>query len=192
MKKTVYILSVLSIVAFSLMTVSCNKNESLEPSHLLYFGLNAPHARIGAIPFTINQITGEITNDDPVPGNVQLSKVQPFFVTNDGKGEVTVGGVAQTSGVSSQDFTKPVEYVVTSGGRTVKYTVKITQAEKVKTHLGVVLQKKSPAIIQEIVEEKQSWIADGARYTEIKFTWINLQKFLFNLFVIHNFVVVKL
>ena len=169
MKKTTYILTVLSVIAAAFMAWSCNKNESIEPSHLVYFGINAPYLRFGDIPFTVNQLTREITNDEPIPGNIDLSKVTPWFFTNDGKGVVTVKGVTQESGKTNQNLRSPVEYVVTDGASSIKYTVKLTQSEHCQTQVAVKVQGKSPALMSEIVNEKEVSVANGVRYTEVEF-----------------------
>lgn len=52
-------------------------------------------------------------------------KLIPTFTVPDGA-TVTVDGVAQQSGISEQDFSKPVTYTVTKDGESREYTVKIT------------------------------------------------------------------
>lgn len=168
MKKTTYILPLLSILALALVASSCNKRESIEPSHLVYFGINAPYARVGDIPFSINQRTREITNAEPIPGNVDLTKATPWFSTNDGKGVVTVKGTVQESGKTKQNLSSPVVYEVSSGGNVIKYTVTLTKSDFAKTNVAVKLAGKSPELMNEITKEQEAWLSSGARYTEVE------------------------
>ena len=64
-------------------------------------------------------------------------KLVPEFTTSDGA-TVTVGGVAQESGVTEVDFSKPVTYTVTAGSESRDYTVNVTN-----TGLPVVVLKQS-------------------------------------------------
>lgn len=64
----------------------------------------------------------EITGCIPYLYNFKLI---PTFTVSDGA-EVTVDGVAQESGVTEQDFSKPVTYKVTKGEEVREYTVKLS------------------------------------------------------------------
>lgn len=64
----------------------------------------------------------EITGCIPYLYNFKLI---PTFKVSDGA-EVTVDGVAQESGVTEQDFSKPVTYKVTKGEEAREYTVKLS------------------------------------------------------------------
>lgn len=64
-------------------------------------------------------------------------KLVPEFTVSEGA-TVTVGGVAQESGVTEADFSKLVTYTVTAGGESRDYTVSVTN-----TGLPVVVLKQS-------------------------------------------------
>ena len=170
MKRIAYLtLSVLAVISGGVVFSSCDSTHSTDQSHLIYFGITEPYAKVGGIAFTINQLTREITNDDPIPGNVDLKSVKPWFATNDGSLQVKVKGVLQTSGVTKQDLSSPVEYVVESPEGSIKYTVNLTQSSTTQTQVGIKLIKASPLLVNDIESEKETWLSDKARFTELVF-----------------------
>ena len=68
-----------SILLLGLM--SCGR-DAMEESHFIYFSPTEPYLRIGAVECEINQITGEIRNVEPIPGNVDISAMPIYFKTN--------------------------------------------------------------------------------------------------------------
>lgn len=54
-------------------------------------------------------------------GLVDATNLKATFIS---AGEVMVNGVAQKSGITSNDFTKPVIYTIKDGGKEIKYSVK--------------------------------------------------------------------
>lgn len=62
-----------------------------------------------------------------IPEEVDKSKLVARFTVTEND-EVKVGGVAQTSGVTVNDFTAPVDYIVSEGTSNTKYTVTIEKA----------------------------------------------------------------
>jgi len=66
------------------------------------------------------------TIDATVPKGTNVTALVATF-TNSALSNVAVGGVAQTSGTSANDFTNPIDYVVTAeDGSTATYTVTVT------------------------------------------------------------------
>jgi len=79
-----------------------------------------------AVTGTINEQSKEITAT--VPHGSRIWYLKPTFSTTGTN--VKVQHVIQSSGVTAQDFTNPVQYEVTAAdGSTVKYTVRVTEAE---------------------------------------------------------------
>lgn len=85
------------------------------------------------IPFqpVINDETGEITNTEEIPLNIDISSLQPEFITSETGAVVKVNGIVQTSGVAKHDFSKPVVYVIEGeDGTSKEYTVRIKQGNE--------------------------------------------------------------
>lgn len=86
---------------------------------------------------TINEETGEITLTIPYLYDFKLKP--RFTLSSSDECEVTVNGVAQVSGNTEVDFTRPVTYTLSNKfGRSRDYTVKVTN-----TGLPVVIVKHS-------------------------------------------------
>lgn len=69
-----------------------------------------------------------VINDNAISGCIPYLydfKLKSTFTVAEGV-EVKVNGELQTSGVSEQDFSRPVVYTVTSGGESREYTVSVT------------------------------------------------------------------
>ncbi len=166
MKKTI-LLVILSCAAFGFS--ACEEENGLQESQLIYFSITEPYTRIGGIACSINNATLEITNDEPIPADIDLSAVTPWFVTShEGKG-VFVKGVQQQSGVTRQNLTVPVVYEVVSDRGTLKYTVNLTQSPNVRTQAGVKLMALTD-LVGGITAEREQWIDPGLRFSEVEFT----------------------
>lgn len=164
------ILSISALAAaVTMLFPSCEKDSGLVESQLIYFGITEPYTRIGGIAFTVDNTTMTITNDEPVPANIDLSSVKPYFITNHESKGVFVKGVEQLSGVSKQDLSAPVKYEVVSERETLVYDVIVTKSEDIKTQAGVKLSGLSD-LVAGIGEETEMWIADGLRFSETEFT----------------------
>lgn len=80
---------------------------------------------------TIHLETGEISNENEIPLNIDISSLQPEFTTIEKNAVVKVNGVAQTSGVGKHDFSKPVVYVIEGeDGTSKEFTVRLKQGHE--------------------------------------------------------------
>ena len=115
-------------LGLTLGALGCGDNIVTPPSSdkvLFAFELNADDN-----PALADTVIATITGDEvaaTVPTGTAVTALVARFMTS---GEtVTVAGVAQTSGVTANDFTAPVPYLVTAAdGTTRTYTVTITVA----------------------------------------------------------------
>jgi arabinan endo-1,5-alpha-L-arabinosidase len=79
----------------------------------------------------INTETGDISNENEIPLNIDITSLQPEFTTIEENAVVKVNGVAQTSGVGKHDFSKPVVYVIEGEDGTSKsFTVRLNQGNE--------------------------------------------------------------
>ena len=60
----------------------------------------------------INVETGEISNENEIPSNIDITSLQPEFTTSEASSVVKVNGIIQKSGVGMHDFSKPVVYSI--------------------------------------------------------------------------------
>ena len=96
------------LLAASFAAPSCNDDgSSLQESQLIYFSITEPYTRIGGIACNVDNIGMTVTNIDPIPADIDLSAVAPYFVLNH-EGTVSVNGKAQQSGMTKQSLTAPV------------------------------------------------------------------------------------
>ncbi len=72
---------------------------------------------------TLSSTAAKVT----MPAFIDKSALVARFTTNDGN-IVLVDGVTQVSGTTANDFTAPVDYIVSNGKQNVKYTVTITKS----------------------------------------------------------------
>jgi arabinan endo-1,5-alpha-L-arabinosidase len=80
---------------------------------------------------TINEETGEITNEREIPLNIDITALKPEFTTSERGAVVKVNGVVQTSGVASHDFSKPVVYTIEGeDGTSREFTVNLKQGNE--------------------------------------------------------------
>ena len=157
----------LLLASCALTIPSCKENDGLQESQLIYFSITEPYTRIGGIACNVDNIGMTVTNVDPIPADIDLSAVAPFFVLNH-EGSVTVRGKEQQSGVTKQDLTAPVIYEVSSPRGTLKYTVTLTKSENIHTQAGIVLSKLTD-LTGEIVAEREQWLDPGVRFSEVDF-----------------------
>ena len=61
---------------------------------------------------SINVETGEISNENEIPSNINITSLQPEFTTSEASSVVKVNGIVQKSGVAMHDFSKPVVYII--------------------------------------------------------------------------------
>ena len=157
----------LLLASCALAIPSCKEDDGLQESQLIYFSITEPYTRIGGIACNVDNIGMTVTNVDPIPADIDLSAVAPFFVLNH-EGTVTVRGKEQQSGVTKQDLSSPVVYEVSSPRGTLKYTVTLTKSENIHTQAGIVLSKLTD-LTGEIVAEREQWLDPGVRFSEVDF-----------------------
>jgi len=79
----------------------------------------------------INAETGDISNENEIPSNIDITSLQPEFTTYEKNSVVKVNGVVQKSGVGRHDFSKPVVYSVEGEDGTLKeYTVTLKKSNE--------------------------------------------------------------
>lgn len=81
---------------------------------------------------TVPAVAAGVTTYDieiAMPASVDLTALVARFTVNEGN-TVTVDGVAQTSGVTKNDFTDPVDYTVrnSTGANNLRYTITVVEA----------------------------------------------------------------
>jgi len=131
-----------------------------------------------------------------LPASVDLTELVARFTVNEGN-TVTVDGVAQTSGVTKNDFTAPIDYLVRgSGTSNVRYTIMITElSESAKgwtevsvldpiTQTGIegVTGAYAGAVMKISPVDNQPYVAFGLRGADNKLTvakfdgstWVNV------------------
>lgn len=79
----------------------------------------------------INAETGDISNENEIPLNIDITSLQPEFTTIEENAVVKVNGVVQTSRVGKHDFSKPVVYTVEGeDGTSKQFTVRLKQGNE--------------------------------------------------------------
>jgi arabinan endo-1,5-alpha-L-arabinosidase len=98
----------------------------------------------------INLETGEISNENEIPLNVNITSLQPEFTTSEKNAVVKVNGIVQTSGVAKHDFSKPVVYTIEGeDGTSKEFTVRLKQGnENYLTNPIIVGSYADPTIIR--------------------------------------------
>lgn len=129
MKKHLLKKSVLALVAMFAFVVSA----SAEDARLLSFGFyqaNNPSLSKDYVATVPAVTAGKTTYDIEValPAGTDLTALVAQFTVNAGN-TVTVDGAAQTSGVTANDFTDPVDYTIrnSSGSNNLRYTVTVVE-----------------------------------------------------------------
>ena len=142
MKKELLKRTVLAIVAVFAFAFSA----SAEEAKLLSFGFfqaNNPGLSKDYVATIPDATAGKTTYDIEValPAGTDLTALVAQFTVNEGN-TVAVDGVAQTSGVSQNDFTDPVDYTVSNSNKSsnIRYTVTVVEESaeaKAWTEVGV-------------------------------------------------------
>ena len=122
LKKTV--LAFAALFAFAVTSVAQN-------AQLLSFGFyKADNAGLSQdYEATIPAVAAGATSYEVeigLPASADLTELVARFTVNEGN-TVTVDGVAQTSGVTKNDFTDPIDYLV-RGSNNVRYTITVVEA----------------------------------------------------------------
>lgn len=114
---------------------SCLPEDDVKSSltGLTSFGFTADENIPGLenIEFTINALNRTITNSVPLPYNSDVTSLIATFKAID-KTTVTVKGVMQESGVTVNDFSRTINYVVTAenGWTEITYEVKVKVSQE--------------------------------------------------------------
>lgn len=114
-----------------LLFPSCEKEESKkieEPDITATISSFYFSGEISKYKFTIDSKNSVILNYDSISYNADLSNIVAVFTTKGENLKVEVNGKVQESGVTINDFTKPVVYDLFSGNEKIKsYTVKVNK-----------------------------------------------------------------
>jgi|GEM_PF-1055405 len=114
----------------AVVTTSCSDDDPKlsDLTGILSFGFTNDIAK--DYVFDVNNSTFEIKNNDSLPYQFDVQQLTAQFTTITGS-TVTVNGTPQVSGVTTNDFSSPVTYLVTAeDGKTTKsYTVDLSVAQ---------------------------------------------------------------
>lgn len=124
----------LSMICFlgALFTVGCSDDKTGEEEG------PTGEAKITAFSFKaennpdylVKDYTGSISGTAisiKVPADTDLSALVATFETADGESTVTVNGTVQISGTTANDFSDPVDYLVSLGKKNALYTVTVSE-----------------------------------------------------------------
>lgn len=129
---------IIALAAFAV--ASCSKDSTPEPEpadpKILSFGFYAEDNEGNLFrDYFIENVTGSNIQIE-LPKDVDRSALVGRFTTTENS-IVTVGGVPQQSGVTANNFSVPVDYIVTEKQVNARYTVTITnEADYVWTRVG--------------------------------------------------------
>lgn len=96
--------------------------------------------------YIVSSVTGNAIQVE-LPKDVDRTKLVARFTTTDNT-TVTVSGIPQQSGVTKNDFSTPVDYIITEGKTNARYTVTIVNAaDYVWTRVGAYTAEHTPAVM---------------------------------------------
>ncbi len=121
--KTMKISYIILIIFTMFLLNGCSKG--------IKYSINSNNNIVAITNFSLNGSLGLITGQSIVvivPNGTNVTNLLATYTTTGTS--VTVNGITQTSGISTNDFTNPVKYTVNSsnGGTSVTYTVTVTPA----------------------------------------------------------------
>lgn len=141
MKKQLYKLVAMAFVALTLAACSDNTNflyQQTDAPRLLSFGFyeeDNPQtiARDYVVDLSGNAASGTstVSVSVPMPSIVDKTSLVARFTTSDGA-TVKVNGVEQTSQSTANNFTVPVDYIITKDGVNVRYAITVTKSTNMK------------------------------------------------------------
>ena len=140
MKQLNKLASYLMIVVAALIVSSCKKKADEIPDNadpkLLTFGFYAEDNEDNLFrDYVVSSVTGNAFQIE-LPKETDKTQLVARFTTSDNV-TVTVAGVPQQSGVTKNNFSAPVDYIVTEGKTNARYTVTIANAaDYVWTRVG--------------------------------------------------------
>ena len=123
----------MALLLMAVMTAACSGNEdgNEEPvvpePKLLSFGFYAEDNQgVLAADYVSEAISSDVVTI-AMPSMADKSHLVARFTTNEGN-TVLVDGVTQESGKTENDYTIPVDFIVSNGTQNAKYTVTVTKA----------------------------------------------------------------
>lgn len=141
MKRTLSKYYLLPVLFAGLLFASCKKDPKPEPHvpepKLLSFGFYAEdNPGVILTDYVIDPVTNTTLNIE-MPREVNKTALVARFTTTD-NATVTVSGTPQKSAETAQNYTAPVDFVVTEGNVNARYTINIVKAaDFVWKRLGV-------------------------------------------------------
>lgn len=127
------VLLLLAVFTFAACSDDDDDDKKAEDAVLTSFGFYAEdNAGVLSKDYVATIATGSTEITIAMPASVNKSALVARFTVNDGN-KVLVGGVTQTSQSTANDFTNPVDYIVTNsdGTQNVRYAVTITKSTNV-------------------------------------------------------------
>lgn len=80
---------------------------------------------------SINTETGEISNKNEIPSNINITSLKPEYTTSEASSVVKVNGIVQKSGLAMHNFSKPVIYTIKGeDGTSKEFTVALKQGDE--------------------------------------------------------------
>ena len=116
----------------ALLTAGCSDDKTGEEegptgeAKITAFGFKAENNP----DYLVKDYTGTISGTAisvKVPADTDLSALVATFETADGESTVTVNGTTQVSGTTANDFSDPVDYLVSLGKKNALYTVTVSE-----------------------------------------------------------------
>lgn len=116
----------------ALLTAGCSNDKTGEEegptgeAKITAFGFKAENNP----DYLVKDYTGTISGTAisvKVPADTDLSALVATFETADGESTVTVNGTTQVSGTTANDFSDPVDYLVSLGKKNALYTVTVSE-----------------------------------------------------------------
>lgn len=116
----------------ALLTAGCSDDKAGEEegptgeAKITAFGFKAENNP----DYLVKDYTGTISGTAisvKVPADTDLSALVATFETADGESTVTVNGTMQVSGTTANDFSDPVDYLVSLGKKNALYTVTVSE-----------------------------------------------------------------
>lgn len=134
MRNLFWMAAVVLLAAFSSCSDDGNDgDDEVVEAKLLTFGF---YAEDNAGVLSKDYVAADISSTIKIamPALVSKNELVARFTTNEGN-VVLIDGVTQVSGITVNDFTIPVDYIVSDGKQNVKYTINVTKASNMSWKL---------------------------------------------------------
>lgn len=113
-------------------------------------------------PVVIDEEASEISNENEIPKNVDITALQPTFSLTESKATVKVNGVKQVSGVQRHDFSKPMLYTIEGeDGSSRTYTVNLKQGNTVAIKNPVMSGSYADPTVIRVGNEFYAYVTSG-------------------------------